>query len=512
MNLARYADYWARMRGESLAAVFKEHRLSWADLNTKANAVAAALQQAGIGKGDRVGCLLNNCMEWVVTFVAVLRAGAILVPLNPRYGNGELCEIAAQTDCTALVSVAEHVGRINPKVAGRVADSGDIQIFPMKSDAAPISLREAVAAGGIPVPVETAADDVAVITFTSGSTGLPKGAMLTHRSIEAHASSVFKVFGWTNDERVLLLAPFAFTGGLICVYTPAYIIGGAIFIEETLDAERALAIISREKITGLTGVPILWERMAASPDFAAANLGSLKTATTGGAPVAEALLKQYTDKGVCVRQTYGCTEAGGWIAVPNPRDAIAKPWSCGWASPTLEYRVVDVNGRACAVGEAGEILLRGEQMFRGYWANPEATAEAWTNGWYRTGDLGKLDEAGCLQIADRKKNMVISGGVNVYPAEVERAMSGLDGVAEVVAFGMPDATWGERVVAVVHGQEVLDPQSIMKACRTALGAYKTPKEIIISSKPLPRTSTGKVPRNNLPQFYETLHGETRAVA
>lgn len=512
MNLARYADYWARMRGDSPAAVFKEQRLSWAELNTQANAIAAAMQQLGVSKGDRVGCLLNNCMEWVLVFVATLRTGATLVPLNPRYGDGELREIAAQTDCTAIVSLAGHVTRINAQVASRAGSPDDVCIFPMRGEASPVPLRAAIAAGGVPRPVETLHGDVAVITFTSGSTGLPKGAMLTHRSIEAHASSVYKVFGWVNDERVLLLAPFAFTGGLICVYTPAYIIGGCIHIEESLDAERALATISREKITGLTGVPILWERMAASPDFAAADLSSLKTATTGGAPVAEALLKQYTDKGVCVRQTYGCTEAGGWIAVPNPRDAIAKPWSCGWASPTLEYRVVDTHGGECTAGETGEILLRGEQMFLGYWANPEATAEAWHDGWYRTGDLGRLDEAGCLQITDRKKNMVISGGVNIYPAEVERAMSALDGVAEVVAFGIPDATWGERVVAVVHGPQVLDPQSIMKACRTALGAYKTPKEIIVSSRPLPRTSSGKVPRGNLTQFYETLGDETRATA
>ncbi|WP_077036625.1 class I adenylate-forming enzyme family protein [Pelomonas sp. KK5] len=505
MNLANYCAYWANMRGDQPAAVFKGRTLTWAELDRQADAVAASLQQLGTAPGDRIGCLLDNGLEWVVTWAAVHKAGGILVPLNPRYGDVELGEIAKLVDCTALVSTATQAARLDKRFAVPAGSPQPVCIFPLRSAQAPLAFERAIATAARPTPTERGGDDVALITFTSGSTGRPKGAVLTHRAIDTMAFGMTLAFRYTSRDRMLLLAPFAFTGGLVCVYVPAYILGACIHIEDTLDAPRALATIERERITVMMGVPILWERMAASPGFAAADLGSLRTATTGGAPVSQALLKQYVDKGVGIVQTYGCTEAAGFIAIPSPAAGAAKPWACGGPVPSLQMRVVDEERQPCAAGDVGEIQLRGGQMFAGYWNDADASAEAWTpDRWYRTGDLGRLDEAGHVQITDRKKNMVISGGVNVYPAEVERTLGHLAGVDEVLAFGVPDAQWGERLVAVVHGGAALDLPALMAEARTALGAYKTPKEILRSPEPLPRTSTGKLLRAQLPALYERL--------
>ncbi|WP_322045058.1 class I adenylate-forming enzyme family protein [Paraburkholderia sp. J67] len=512
MNLAHYCSYWAAMRGDEAAAVFRGERLTWTELDRQANALAASLASAGIAQGDRLGCLLPNGLEWVVVWCAALKAGAILVPLNPRYGDNELREIVANVGCRAIVSLPRDVERIAPAVAARTHGASGVHLFALQTDAAPIAFGDAIAGEARPPSIEARPDDIAVVTFTSGSTGLPKGAMLSHRAIRAMGMSAIAANRFTSAERVLLLAPFAFTGGIISVYSPTYLAGGCIYIEESADPERALATITSERITAITGVPILWERMADSRQFASADLGSLNSAATGGAPVSPALLQRYIEKGVRIRQVYGCTEASGLIATPNEAHALARPWACGVPLPTVEVRVVDAQGAPCASGEVGELILRGEQMFSGYWGNEAATAEAWQDGWYRTGDLGRIDESGHIQITDRKKNMVISGGVNIYPAEIERAMSALPGVIEIVAFGMPDASWGERVVAVVHGVDGLDARALMQAARTALGAYKTPKEIIVVAESLPRTSTGKLQRTKFAQLYDALRDAPRVFA
>jgi fatty-acyl-CoA synthase len=511
MNLASYYAYWAQMRGDQPAAVFKDRRLTWAELDRQADAVAACLQQLGAAPGDRVGCLLDNGLEWVVSWAAVHKAGCILVPLNPRYGDVELREIAALVDCQALISTAAQAARLDARFGVPEQAAQPVSLFALRGPQAPLTFEQATAAAGRPAPTERGGDDVALITFTSGSTGRPKGAVLTHRALDTMAFGMTLAFRYTSQDRMLLLAPFAFTGGLVCVYVPAYIIGACIHIEDTLDAPRALETIARERITVMMGVPILWERMAASPGFAAADLSSLRTATTGGAPVSQTLLKQYVDKGVGIVQTYGCTEAAGFITIPSAATGLAKPWACGGPVPSLQLRIVDDAQQPCAAGTVGEIQLRGGQMFSGYWNDAASTRDAWLGdpqtGWYRTGDVGCLDEDGHVQITDRKKNMVISGGVNVYPAEVERTLGTLAGVDEVLAFGMPDAQWGERLVAVVHGPAALDLPQLMTQARTALGAYKTPKEILRSSEPLPRTSTGKLLRSQLSALYARLTTE-----
>jgi fatty-acyl-CoA synthase len=512
MHLARHAAYWADLRGDRPAAVFHDRTLTWAELNRQADALAATLQSLGVEPGERVGCLLPNGLEWVVAWTATHKAGGVFVPLNPRYGDTELREIAALTACRVIVSVAPQVARIDPAAATGAGSADAVHLFPMQPPHGAVPFDTATQGRARPAPRAGTPDDLALITFTSGSTGRPKGAMFTHRALQTVVFSMAAALRLNSEDRTLLLAPFAFTGGLICVYLPTFVLGSCIHIEETLDAERALATIERERITVMTGVPILWERMAASPRFAAADLTSLRVASTGGAPVPAVLLEAYVHKGIGIVQTYGCTEAGGYITIPATADGRAKPWTCGTPLLSIELQVVDAQGRPCATDETGEILLRGEQMFAGYWRDPESTTAAWRDGWYHTGDLGQRDAQGHLRITDRKKNMIISGGVNVYPAEVERILATLPGVDEVLVFGLPDPAWGERVIALVHGPRIGSCEALMQQARQALGSYKTPKEIVLSATPLPRTASGKVSRQGVAALYGTLADAPRATA
>ena len=510
MNLGHYASYWAKHLDDQPAAVFKEKILSWSALTAQSDAIAAVLQDMGVEKGDRVGCMLHNSLEWVISYAAIFKAGAILVPLNPRYSERELQEIGAQVKCSVVVTQPALINKLAPGTAQALAPSEAIALYP--ASGTPLAFDAALASGGKPVDPKVAPDDLAVIAFTSGSTGLPKGAMLSHHSIDAYAIGLTLGLGLTSNDRFLLLAPFAFTGGVISSFTPSYVVGGCVFIEEAFEPTCALAAITRDRITIMNGVPILWQRMSEVPGFADADITCVRGAITGGAPVSQALLKRYADKGVCIRQTFGVTENSGMIAMPNEKFALEKPWACGWPLPTVELRVVNNENCDCAANEPGEILIRGEQIFKGYWENPTATQAAWFDGWYRTGDIGSLDDMGHLQVLDRKKSMIISGGVNIYPAEIERAIGAIDGITDVIAFGLPDDSWGERLIAIVHGATQRDAASLLAECRTVLGGYKTPKELIVSRQPLPRTTTGKVLRSDIQKLYDSMHDQPRALA
>ncbi|MDB5970165.1 MAG: putative fatty-acid--CoA ligase [Hydrocarboniphaga sp.] len=513
MNLGRFSDYWARFRADSPALQHKGVVMTWAQLDRAADTVAASLIRLGVMPGDRVGCMLPNSMEWAITLIATLKAGAIIVPLNTRYGEHELRQIAAQVSVKLVVTLPSLIGKLGAEQADLQSDCDEVSLYTVdRPGVPPMRWKQAVASFTGPVLTSVASDDAAALCFTSGSTGLPKGVVLTHQNIQTFALGQITALEWTSDERVLMLAPFAFTGGVISVFMPAYIVGGCIYIEEGLDAERALHLFVTEGITCLAGVPVLFERIAACKGFADADIRKLRTSMIGGAPVPEALLQTWLTKGVLLRQVYGCSEGCGLIAVPNADVARRKPWSCGWPLQSIDLKLCRDDGTACAPNEAGEIQIRGQQVMQGYWQNDDANRSAWNDGWFQTGDMGIVDDEGHLQVVDRKKNMLISGGVNVYPAEVERAMGELLGLSEVLVFGRPDERWGERVVAAVHGPATLDPETLLKESRRLLGDYKAPREIILSPKPLPRTTTGKLPRHDLDALYRSLHDCPRAIA
>ena len=507
MHFSRYIRYWAHYRASEPAFVCGEERLSWREYADQCASLALALRDMGLEPGDRLGCLLPNSMQWCVAFGAAALAGAPLVPLNPGFGASELRAIVEDSDCKLVVSTAELMSRLGRPQ--RADDAAAVRVFRPGEPAAPAAASSAVDAlrGNATLADLPAADldeDAAlVIGYTSGTTGLPKGAVLTHRGVAEVTHGLAHALDWTAGERFLVLAPLAFTGGVILNLASNVVTGGTAFIETRLVPDEVLAHIAERRISVAICVPVIWQRIAEAPAFAQADIRCLKSAITGGAPVSAALLKRYLDKGVVVRQAYGCTEAAGAIAMPDAASARARPGSCGRALVGIDLELRDLNGAPTAPGEVGEICVRGPQVMQAYWNNPKATADALAGGWYRTGDLARLDEGGALVIVDRKKSMIISGGVNVYPAEVERAMSAIDGVLEVAVFGVPSAEWGEQVVALVHGK-ALDSAVVGERARELLGSMKAPKQVLLATGPLPKTASNKIARHHLAALYAQL--------
>lgn len=508
-TLADYLDYWARFRPGEEAIVCGADRLTWAEYHRRASRVAAGLQTLGVRSGDRVAILLESGAAWATAFAAIVLAGGVIVPLNPRYGRFELRETEDDAECAAVIgarSAAEHLGDRFHFGAGAAEEIVLAPRLPAKAQA--LSFQDAIAAE---LPFDPPLRDpaaVAAIFYTSGTTGRPRGAMHTHASMQACALAHILGMKLDSDDRTLIMAPLAFTGSSLVRFTPMLFVGGCSVITAAFEAAKTLQVLLSERITVTSGVPPIWEQLSQTPGFAAADLTRLKLIQTGGAPVPPHLLRLMHRKGAPMRQVYGSTEAGGIVCYPTPDMALSKPTSAGFPQVSVKLRVVAADGSDCGPGQFGEVWISGPQVMKGYWRNPQATAEALKDGWYRSGDLGFFDEDGALSIVDRIKNMVISGGVNIYPAEVERALASISVIREVGVFGAAHERWGESLVAVVHADDGADLDSIKAEARALLGAIKVPRAIVLSPAPLPKTVGSKIARAELPAVYVALTGDT----
>lgn len=502
MHFDRHIAYWARQRSGQPFMTFGDSVLDWDELDRQAEALAAHLLTLGVKPGDRVGILLNNCLEWCVGFVASIRVGAITVPLNAKYGMFELQSIARDAECSAILSRPSEMRKLD-HVATESAD--EIAVYQLIGGGDCTRYTEIMARNGSAPRRIGDENEPLAICYTSGTTGLPKGIVLSHRAVETMALRVGSRFGWELErERLLILAPLAFTGGIISNVAIQLVYGGSAWLVAQIDPPAALDLIVQNRITLMAGVPALWERVALAPGFDMADISSLRSAVTGGAPVSMELVQRYAKKGVVIRQQFGVSENCGAVFCPDRESAMLRPHSCGPALPGIEAEVRDDDDNPVPDGTIGEICIRSPQLMDEYWRNPEATRTAMAGGWYHTGDLGYIDEHGGLVVADRKKNMIISGGVNIYPAEIERAMMTIDDVVEVVVFGLPSSAWGSEVTAIVHAPAHRDNTAIMAACRELLGPMKAPKRVVMSAERLPRTSSDKIARSDLQALYEQL--------
>ena len=480
---------------------FEGRAVTWREFDERTDGIAAGLAELGISAGERLGILGNNSVSWCELAVAAFKAGAVVVPLNIRLSPDELGYIVAHAGCTGVAVDADLAERYDQASVG---------------PAAPVRIRmEGVAGEGPTVdelaasrprasPVEVEEDVVAVIAYTSGTTGRPKGAMLTYRNLLAHVSLMSRAEGWTAASRTLLCVPLAFTGGIVNNFLATYGVGGTLVLERTFEPARALQLLTEHSVTTMIGVPVMWQGIADVPGFADADLTSLTTAITGGAPVPEGLLRTYQSKGVLIRQAYGLTEATALVALLPAARAAEKPRAAGMAVMHTTVRIIDDLGSDCPAGETGEILVRGPQVMAGYWADDAATKAALADGWLRTGDLGRLDSDGLVEIVDRKNDLIIAGGLNVYPAEIERVLHEFPGMVETAVVAVPDARWGEVPLAIVRGAGPLDTAEIVAHCRRRLADYKTPRHVIIVDDPLPRSMSGKVLRRELRAKYQHI--------
>ncbi|NMO03712.1 long-chain fatty acid--CoA ligase [Gordonia sp. TBRC 11910] len=502
MNLATLVRHWGKTRPNQEAIVYGDRSITWSQLDASSDAVARGLAARGVGRGDRVSILGLNRPELVDVILGTVKLGALCVPLNFRLTATELAPMIV--DAAPRVVVVEN--DFSPLLE-KAATEIDFEVFTL--DGSDHRRYETLLDPGTAAPVDIDGGDPAFICYTSGTTGIQKGAVISHRNALAPGIAQTLAHGFNRTDRVMCSAPLVFTGSVLSVFTQLVLVPGATMILlREFDPEIALDTFERQQVTATTTVPVIWERMAALPDFDRRKLAAWRFAGTGGAPVSLDLLDFYQQRNVPLTQVYGLTEASGMVTALDYADAVTRPSFAGLALVGTEVTIGDP-ATVTPAGDVGEILVRGEHIMRGYWNRPEATEHTLIDGWLRTGDLGLQDEQGFVKIVDRSKDMLISGGINVYPAEIEKTLHQIDGLVDCAVIGVPDDRWGEVPMVVFYSERAADDvvSDIASISSTNLAKFKRPTHAIALDEPLPRTFSGKLAKPTLRKRFPTVPAE-----
>ena len=500
--------------------VYEDERLTFGGVIARIDATANLLvERYDVGRGDRVAIGMRNYPEWVTTFAAVTSIGAVAVALNAWWTTDELEYGLLDSGASVLVADKERAERVAP-IADRVAG---LRIVTVRADgsARGVDRLEDVVEMGAPLPeVDFGPEDDAIILYTSGTTGDPKGAVSTHRAVLSAlmgfaCRSIVNGVMKSDDERrreggsnphptsFILIVPLFHVTGLVPVLLGSVLGGNKLVVMYKWDAERALELIERERITTFVGVPTMSWDLLESPEFSTRDTSSLASVGGGGAPAPPELVKRIDANFSRGRPSigYGMTETNAYGPQNIGDDYVRKPTSAGRTVPIMQVRVADDNGHEVARGEVGEIQFRGANLIRGYWNKDDATAETFVDGWLRTGDIGRMDHEGFVYVEDRAKDMVIRGGENIYCAEVEAAIYEHPAVYEAAVFGIPHERLGEELVAAVVPRDgaQLEPEDLQRHVGLRLAAFKVPAKVIVMADQLPRGATGKILKRELRQ-------------
>lgn len=467
----------ARLTPHKIAIVSIEtgERISYFELNARAERAAASVVAAGVGPGDRYGILFHNSVDFLALFFAAAKCGAIVVPLSTRATVHELQQIV--DDC-------------GMKTCFRGPEFADLTL-PMESTPSINSVRDARAPGRNP-------EDTYCLLYTSGTTGKPKGVMIPKRQLYWNGYNTAVNWGLRDDEVSPIYTPLYHAGGVAAFLIPIFTVGGTIILHRGFDAAEVLRTVEHERCTVVLGVPTTLKMLMDAPEFATTDLSHVRWFISGGAPLPHYIIEAYQKRGVEMKQGYGMTEAGVNCFSMTVDDARRKAGSIGKPMMFTEVRIAGDDGGDVATGEIGEMWIRGPHVSLGYWNNPEATRAAFDDdGWLHTGDLARRDEEGFFYIAGRRKEMFISGGVNVYPAEIEAELVSHPRVADAAIIPIADETWGEVAVAFIVGDAGEDELNAYLASR--ISRFKLPKRYIFLDA-LPRTPYGKVEKPKLAQW------------
>lgn len=491
-GIAHWIRSWARLQPERPVIVYGGRTITWGEFDARVDTEARRLSALGVRSGERVACLMHNRPEFLVLFWAAVRLGALFAPINTRLADPELVHIVR--DLEPVVVVTESDFR---DVAGRLASAA--RWLGVEPVAGLPELANVPADGPLPSSWPAGADPAAIL-YTSGTTGRPKGAVLSHDNIHAQCANWNLSFGLGRHDRQLLFLPLCFTGGLISASMNTFYSGASMVLERGFDPVRLLSDIEAQRPTWFTAVPAMVQRVFEHPRAAETDLSSLTMVESGGAAVPVPLIEHMRGLGLELIQGFGITEGTGGINLYLQEwEGVRKAGSCGKPGGIYgDARIVRPDGAPTEPGEIGELVLSGPLVFQGYWRNPVATAEVLVDGWLHTGDLARYDEEGFIYLTGRLKEMINTGGLNVYPAEVEAALVRIDGVAEAAVVGLPDPTWGQAVTAVVvpRAGSALTAAGLREACRPLLADYKIPKAVHFVAD-LPRTASNKVLKREL---------------
>ncbi|MFB8387499.1 AMP-binding protein [Microbacterium sp. NPDC055910] len=485
MDILDAPEYWASTCPREIAVRDDAGDLTWAELVGAVRVHSAGIRARGVMPGDRVGFLMENSRQFCVSALAILAAGAVAVPINYRLHPREMAEQLDDAGAGLLL----HDEAYRDK-AGEVASRSGIRLLSATSE-------EAVAEDIRP-RVRRGEDDLAVILYSSGTTGHPKGIAVSHRSIYAMAHDRIVNDGWSRLTRTYVPYPLAFSAGLLASWMATMVAGGMTVVDAAFDSARAIRRFHEDRITVFMSVPALWQAIAEHPDLDGADLGSLSTVSAGGAMVAPELMSRLRSRGILLSQGYGLTESSGVATALRPEDIDRKPGSIGRPMMRMEAKIVGPAGQDLPPGERGELWLRGPAVMDGYWNGHAVDRSVLADGWLATGDVAIMDEDGYLYLVDRLKDMIITGGINVFPAEIERVLGQIPGVGECAVVGVPHERWGETPVAfVVSADSALTPAHLDSELRKVLGGHKIPTQFFVRAQALPRSANGKVLRRTL---------------
>ncbi|MCC5888599.1 MAG: long-chain-fatty-acid--CoA ligase [Gammaproteobacteria bacterium] len=481
----------------------QDMRLTFAELSARSNQVANALLDSGVKAGDRVGLLLMNGAEFLESFFAIARIGAVVVPLNWRLVADELTFILDDSGTTALIYGEEFAATVSHIESRSGATKVERWIEVGQGAAAAFATPFEAwrsACSSAPPPAGGSGDDLLYIMYTSGTTGLPKGVMHTHTTAMWGVLTIAATADLRLGDRYLLALPLFHVGALTPATLNVYR-GVTSVVLRAFDPRQAWALIDSEKITTALAVPAMLNFMLQVPDREQFDHGSLRWCMSGAAPVPTSLIEAYAALGIEIHQVYGLTESCGPGCLIDPDSAMERIGSTGKAFFHTDVKIVDEEGRDCAPNTPGQVLIRGPHVMTGYWNRPDATAESMQGDWLKTGDGAIMDEQGYVYIQDRIKDMIISGGENIYPAEIENVLMGHAGIREAAVIGQPSERWGESPFAVVvRSDPALDEAAVLRWCSDHLARFKLPRAVAFVDE-IPRNPSGKILKRVLRDEY-----------
>jgi fatty-acyl-CoA synthase len=485
----------------ALSDLKSTRQFTYLEMNERCSRLAAFLSTAqGITRGDRVAVLAQNSSDIFEVQFACMKLGAIFVPLNWRLAKTEVLDILVNSEAKVLIYGAEF-----ETVAESSVSSGAVKTAIRTSNGARSEYENGIsAAEPFTSTIMRSMDDVWMIMYTSGTTGRPKGVMITYRMASFTGIHGMLKASVTQDSCGLTFLPLFHVGGLFIMANMIFHAGGRNVVMEKFDAAAALQALTDPElgVSHAFGVPTNFLMMAQEPLFKTADLTSLRCLLVGGAPSPATLLEAYAQKAAALQQGWGMTETASIGTVLSTDNAVRKLGSVGRPLPYIEVDIVDESGNSVSPGQIGELVVRGPTVTPGYWQSPEETAKAFRNGWFLTGDAARQDEEGFFFIVDRWKDMFISGGENVYPAEIENLLHRINGVLEAAVVGVPDECWGEVGCAYLHVEPLfsLTEQDVIRHCSSKLARFKLPK-FVKFVKELPHTAAGKIAKPVLRKWF-----------